>query len=107
MTSQATTDTVDSKAKTQKSCFQMFTKWQNSLEKNKDKNTVAHYVHACINGYPKGTKINPSLLKTRVNGIVAYTTSQNEPVGEKEVTKAFELIEKYRGSFKASKATAE
>jgi hypothetical protein len=63
---------LTSTEKTNRSCFTMFTKWQKSpgvLEAAAKDKTVTHYIKACIDGYPRQTKIKPSLLNARVRGI--------------------------------------
>lgn len=92
---------TESQAKTAKSCFNMFNKWVTTTEPAKGHRTVAHYLKACMEGYPRGTKINPSLLRSRLKGIINYTTIEPEAITitEKELTVCDNLITKYRKSF--------
>jgi hypothetical protein len=92
---------TESQVKTAKSCYSMYQKWIQKAKPEKGR-TPAHYVKACIDGYPNGIKLNPAILKTRLNGIVRFANFNEEiqPIEEKVVTKAQELIKNYREIYK-------
>jgi hypothetical protein len=80
----------ESKLKTSKSCYQMFEKWKKTT--NPELATIDSYVLACSQGYPNGTKLAPSLLKARVNGIKTYYEVNNISFNDKEFIKAITII---------------
>lgn len=92
----------ETKMKTNKTCFSMFEKWQTTLSETEKGRTVAHYINACINGYPKNTKLNPGLLKTRLNGIKNHAETNGIKLNPDSIEKAVELIEKYKTTFKSA-----
>jgi hypothetical protein len=69
----------------------MFLKWQ-----KKTKGTsLATYIGDCIGGYPKGSRLDPSLLKSRVMRVKTALA-----VPDAEVTTALKLISDYKQQLK-------
>lgn len=95
---------TESQTKTAQTCFNMFKKW---IEReNPEKKTISHYVKACIDGYPRGTKINPAILKSRVKGLQNFAAANPKAfkLNEKDVQMSEKLITSYRTKIKEEKA---
>ena len=87
---------TENQLKTAQSCYNMFQKWKTKTES--EKKTPAHYIKAVIDGYPNKKEVSPSLLKTRLNGIVRHCEINEElnPIAPAVIAKSEELIGKYK-----------
>lgn len=101
------TTTLTSAQKTNASCYNMFTKWQEKTQPEANKKKVGNYILDCINGYPNKTKMNPALLMARIRGIEKHAADNKITLKKEEITEAQNLVTKYRDSKKAKKAKPE
>jgi hypothetical protein len=81
----------------------MFNKWSNNLEDEETNPSVKGYIHACIKGYPRGGKPTPSLLNTRVKGILSHSQLNGITYSDEDINEAKALIDKYRAKIKEAK----
>lgn len=99
---------LTSAQRTNKSCYTMYLKWKQTVdEKPAKEKTLAHYIHACIGGYPRKTKMQPSLLNARIRGAVKYCEENGIAIGDNEVKSAKDLVAKYRDKVAAKTAATD
>lgn len=93
---------TESQTKTAQSCYNMYNKWAEVSKP--EKKTVAHYLKACTEGYPRGTKINPSLLKSRLKGLQNFAAIEPDKIklDDKTLKVCTNVIETYKATLSKS-----
>lgn len=98
--SEVTKPAISGQERTAKTCYNMYKKWADKKALEKDGLTqdrsIRAYIRACADGYPRGTKLSPGLLKTRIRSIEIHLRSKQWEYEPKDISSALEEVEIYR-----------